>query len=130
MTNPTQVPIVQCTYQLAVETQHLVSHFPKAKRYDIGGRLTTKTLDLFESVTHANFIRDHRERGTKLNTLQPDLFTLKMLFRLAKDLKCISPGQHANVNLRLKDIQKQLTGWTKWTNSQVANTGQTGHKGP
>lgn len=122
MTDPTQVPIVQCTYQLALTMQRLVAKFPKHLRFQLGDRLAGRTQDLLEGVIRANLTRDPILRSATLATLANDLFAIRITLRLVKDLKAISTGQFSEISLCLEDIQKQLTGWTKWTQTQQSIT--------
>lgn len=92
-TDFSQVPIIQCAYQLALETQKLVAGFPRNVRYQLGDRLATITQDFFEGACKANFIRDPRQRWGALDALSAELFTLRMTVRMAKDLKTVSVGQ-------------------------------------
>jgi len=118
MIDYTQVPIVQITYQLTLNIQRLVLKFPKHLRFQLGDRLTGQTQDFLEGVIRANLTRDPMLRSTSLNHLANDLVTIRITLRLIKDLKAISIGQFSEINLCLEDIQKQLTGWTKWTQTQ------------
>lgn len=118
-TDYSQVPIIQCAYELALTAQRLVLKFPKNLRYQLGDRLAHRTQDLFENTIKANFIRDAARRWQTLDQLAGEVFTIRMLIRMATDLKSISPGQYADTILRLEDYHKQLIGWTKWTQSQI-----------
>ena len=115
-----QVPIIQCAYELALEAQRLVLAFPKNLRYQFGERLARLTQDLFENTIQANFTRDPTARWRMLDRLAAAVFTIRMLLRMAKDLKTISTGQYANATMRLEDYHKQLIGWTKWTQTKIA----------
>ena len=122
-TDYSQVPITQCAYQLSLEMHRLVGGFPKQLRFQLGGRLATAAQDFLERVIQANFIRDPRRRSEALADLPGALFTMRMSVRLAKDLKAISMGQWTETNVRLEDLQKQLAGWSRWTQSKVATPG-------
>ena len=114
-----QVPIIQCSYQLALETHGLVARFPKHLRFQLGTRILDGSQDFLERVITANFIRDPKLRAEALSGLSAGLFTTLMNIRLARDLRAISPGQAAQLTLRLEDLQKQLTGWLSWTLSRM-----------
>ena len=121
-TDYSQVPIIQSSYQLALDMQRLVAKFPKNLRFQIGDRLAWMTQDFFEATIKANFIRDAALRCKALDALSAEIFTIRMTIRMAKDLKTISSGQYTEVNARVEDIHKQLTGWTKWTQSKIPRT--------
>ena len=122
-TDYSQVPIIQCAYQLSLEMHRLVGGFPKQLRFQLGGRLANAAQDFLERVIQANFIRDPRRRSEALAGLPEALFTMRMSARLAKDLKAISIGQWTETNVRLEDLQKQLAGWSRWTHSKVNRKG-------
>lgn len=119
MKDYSQVPIIQCSYQFALVMQRLVAGFPKNLRYQLGDRLAAMSQDFFEATIRANFTRDPKHRWRALDALSGELFTIRMTVRMAKDLKTISVGQFTEANRYVEDIQKQLTGWTKWTQSQI-----------
>lgn len=121
MTDYSQVPIVQCSYQMALVTQRLVGKFPKHLRFQLGDRLAGRSQDFFENTVKANFIRDPKRRTDALTDLSADLFTFRMTLRMAKDLQSLSVGEFTDLNIRIEDIQKQLTGWSKWSQSKIAN---------
>jgi len=122
-TDYSQVPIIQCAYQLSLEMHRLVGGFPKHLRFQLGGRLADAAQDFLERVIQANFIRDPRRRSEALDGLPEALFTLRMSARLAKDLKALSIGQWTETNVRLEDLQKQLAGWSRRTHSKVNQKG-------
>ncbi len=97
----------------ALDTQRLVAGFPKNLRFQIGDRLAWMTQDFFEATVKANFIRDAVLCCRALDALSAEIFTIRMTIRMAKDLKTISSGQYTEVNARIEDLHKQLTGWTK-----------------
>jgi|GEM_PF-7067960 len=130
-TDYSQVPIIQGAYQLALDTQRLVARFPKNFRFQIGDRLAWMTQDFFEATVKANFIRDAALRWKALDALSAEVFTIRMTVRMAKDLKTISNGQYTEVISRVEDLHKQLTGWTKWTQSKIPRgTGHESHHQP
>ena len=114
-TDYTQVPIIQCSYQLALELHRLVVKFPRHLRYGLGERLTAGAHDFLDGVIAANFHRGHQQRTTRLQELSPVLLSLRITLRLAQDLRSVSLGEGALVMARLEDLSKQLAAWTRWS---------------
>jgi len=106
---------------MALVTQRLVGKFPKHLRFQLGDRLAGRSHDFFEKTIRANFIRDPKRRSETLTDLSADLFSFRMTLRMAKDLKSLSVGEFTDLNIRIEEIQKQLTGWSKWTQSKVTD---------
>ena len=118
-TDYTNVPIVECSFQLAYQSQRLIALFPKNLRSQIGDRLGATTMDFFEHMSKVNFLPDSQSRCDALKNLSGDLFVIKMLVRMAKDLKLISVGQFTEYNARISDLQRQITAWGKWTKTKM-----------
>lgn len=119
MKDYSQVPIIQCTYQLALECQRIAANAPKSYRHQVGDRLANATLNLFEGTARANFLKQATPRLEALDCLAAQLFTLQMTGRMAKDLKIMSQGQFTEFSTRVADIKKQLAGWAKWTKTKM-----------
>jgi hypothetical protein len=113
-----QVPIIQCAYQLALEIQKYLVTCPKSLRYQVGERLANATQDFFAGTIKANFERNLERRQGILHNLSAHLLTIRMWLRMLKELKGMPSGLHGSLNLMVSDIQRQLTAWSKWSQGQ------------
>ena len=113
-----QVPIIQCAYQLALEIQKYLVTCPKSLRYQVGERLAHATQDFFAGTIKANFERNLERRQSMLHDLSAHLLLIRMWLRMLKELKGLPTGLHSSLNLVVSDIQRQLTAWSKWTQGQ------------
>lgn len=114
-----EFPIVQISYQLTLDLHRAIANFPRAEKSALGQTITQLLAKFLEGTLSANSIQRPAMRSDALRGLLATLVTIRLNLRLAKDLRCLSKKQHADYNLRLDDIQRQLTGWLKWTQNKL-----------
>jgi len=107
------IPIFQKVYDLYKELYLAQMKFPKVHKHTLGQRLDNTTLDLFELLILAS--RRQSERSILLDKANAKLDSLKLLLRLAKDVKCINNNKYLQLESNLQEIGKMLGGWIKHT---------------
>ena len=118
----TQLPIIQVTYQLALDLHRTVARFPRVHRASLGMFLTSQISAFLERIVVTNHLADNTRRLSSLKELMGTLLSVRLHLRMTRDLRCMSKGQFADFSRRLDDIQRQLVGWHKWVKSQVDQT--------
>ena len=113
-----QIPIIQCSYNVNTQIQKLAANYPVNYRHTLGMRLAHCASDLFTEILRTNASWDYKDRLESLLELRTKLFVLGMEVRLGKDLKIISTNQHSQLHEKLIDIRKQLHRWQRWTEKQ------------
>jgi hypothetical protein len=88
----------------------LIAKFPKNQRFVLGQRIENKILDMLEHIAIAN-----REinKIPKLKIVSLELDQLRLLIKIAKDLRFISLRQYEIFSERSNEIGKMLYGWIK-----------------
>ncbi len=109
-----ELPIFKSTYDLTLEMYMLVRGFKKEFKYTLGEQLKKETTELVILIYRANSKKDKREA---LSEAREKLETVRLLVRLAKDLKIISLRAFVRVNKNIQNTSKQISGWQKSVNT-------------
>ena len=104
------LPIFKSTYDLTLEMYMLVRGFNKEFKYVLGEQLKKETTELAILIYKANSKKDKREA---LENAREKLETVRLLVRLAKDLKIISLRAFVRVSKNIQDTSKQILGWQR-----------------
>ena len=110
----TEAPILQKSTDLYKELYEHLKTFPKKDQYLLGKRCEETMLDFIENILFAASAL----RETKLKALQEastkfDL--LKVLLRLARELKMIDNKKYLSLETKIQEIGRMLGGWMKAT---------------
>ena len=106
------VPIIHNLTTLYTSWSDLQIKFPKSKRYSLGERCDEALLDILQSICYAA----HSTPEKKLPSLEiasTKLDLIKILFRVAKDTKCLANNDYLTLQSQLNEIGKMTGGWIK-----------------
>ena len=84
--------------------------FPRALRHTLTDRIESLTLQFLELVTQAAYRRD---RAAPLREANDVLNRLRVLLRVAHELKVLSGAQYEEVTTRLSEAGKMLGAWMR-----------------
>jgi hypothetical protein len=110
---PIDVPIVHTLYQLYISWNDLVIKFPKSQRYTLGQTCQDYLLALIEAVITAAGTSEPAIKRDQLQTASAKLDLLRLLFRLAKDCKCLANKDYLSLESSLHEAGRMLGGWRK-----------------
>ena len=105
-------PIVQKVYDFYRAFYGYVEKMPKKDKYTLGQNTQQTTLELLEFLIGASATT----REKKLALLEQaaiKLDLLKILVRLANEIKAISPKAYIELEAVLNEIGKMLGGWLR-----------------
>jgi four helix bundle protein len=105
-----QMTIFEKAYQLVLWLYPTVSKFPKSQRFVLGQQIENVALDILRGIISANA---SRSKLPILYEASVDLDTLRILLRLAKDLKFLSIKQYAFAAESVNEVGKLLGGWIR-----------------
>jgi len=105
--NPNSPIFTKCYAMVSWIVQRMAS-FPKDKRATLGERLGINSLKLLENITDALFTRS---KLGLLNKADRRLGRVRILLRLARELKCLTPRQHEHVIKQVDEVGRMLGGW-------------------
>lgn len=106
------IPIFQKAYELYKIFYGYIVHFPKKDRFTLGRKIENAMLDIMEFIVVAIQL----SKSEKLSVLQKTsikLDFLKILIRLAKDLKILDYKKYLTLESHIQEIGKMLGGWIK-----------------
>lgn len=103
-------PVLQQMYALVRWSCERVAKFPRSFRCTLGDRLEHRLYDILDGLNRARYAR---ERLEILHCVNADLELLRVQFRLAHDLKCISTSAYGHAARELQEIGSQVGGWIK-----------------
>lgn len=102
--------VFQKTYDLILWLFPIVNRFPKKQRFVLGQQIENELIEILRGIILAN------QKQNKLEYLQylsVRLDVLRILIRLAKDLRFLNFKQYEEATKQLNEIGKLLNGWIK-----------------
>lgn len=102
-------------YDFLLYLNQQVSKFPKNQRYNLGERIESIALDVFEGIVDALYTKDKIQILKKTNL---SLEKVRLLLRLSKDLELINLHRYEVMTKMLHEIGSELGGWIKQQNSK------------
>ena len=105
-----ELPIFEETYRFVLWIYPAVNKFPKSQRFVLGQQIENLALDILKGVIRAN---GERDKLPYLKDVSVRLDLLRILIRLAKDLRLLSIKQYEFASAQINEIGKMLGGWIK-----------------
>lgn len=106
------IPIFAKLYEFYNKLTQAVTSFPKTKRYTLGQKLDSLTLEIIELLFS---IPTSSSKTTILQQISIKLDLLKILLRLSKDNQSITDKRYLELQAILQEIGKMLGGWIRST---------------
>jgi len=107
-----EIPIIQKVYDFYRELYLAIEKMPKKDKYTLGEKLGRTTLDLIELLIMASYA-NKEEKNIFLNKANAKLEILKILVRLAEEVKAISTKKYLLLQEKLQETGKMLGGWMR-----------------
>jgi len=114
MYNYDELILFQKIYDLMLWLHPAVNKFPKSQRFVLGQRIENCLLDILEDVIR--LIAQNFENRTLLEELNIRVDKLRILVRMAKDLKFINVKRYEFFAERIVEIGKMIGGFKKIKN--------------
>ena len=96
-------PALEAMYGLTLWLIPTLEHFPRRQKFLLGDRIQTTAVASLESLAEATFTR-RRERL---------LDRLRLLLRLAKDLRYLDRRRYEHAARRLDEVGRLVGGWKR-----------------
>ena len=84
--------------------------FPRLRKFLLGDRTRTTALDVLESLVEATYTR---QRGAHLGRANLGVEKLRLLFRLAHDLRYLDSRRYEHAARNLDDTGRRIGAWRK-----------------
>ena len=104
--------IFQKTYDFVLWLYPIINRIPKSHRLVLGKHLEELAISLLLFVIKANKTKDQSRLSLQLQ-ISDELDCLRILFRLAKDLRFISVKQYTIGAEKINEIGRMLSAWMK-----------------
>ncbi len=101
---------VQKCYDLVLWMLQHVEKFPRSHRFTVGDRLASAALDVLEDLVAAAYSRDKRALLERANL---KLHRVRILTRLAKDLRVLPLGSYEHAAERTDEVGRLVGGWLR-----------------
>jgi len=102
--------IYQKMYDLILYAFPIVNRFPKSQRFVLGQEIQNLMITILRLIIQAN-----KEKNKSFTFFKIDvaLEELRVLVRLAKDLKFIDVKKYGNISEKISEVGRLLGGWIK-----------------
>ena len=97
-------------YDLLLEIFKFTKNFSREYKYTIGERLKNETVDLITNIFRANTAQ---QKYDILQKARENIEIIRLYMRLLKDLQQVGVKKFVDINERIENVSKQLTGWQK-----------------
>jgi hypothetical protein len=87
-----------------------VEKFPRAQKFLLGDRIQATALDVLEALIEATYTRDRRSHLARANL---GLEKLRVLCRLATDLRHLDPRRYEHAARSIDEVGRLVGGWQK-----------------
>lgn len=110
------IPIFTKLYDFYKNLSHQIISFPKTKRYSLGQKLDSFTLEIFELISQIP-LYPKEQKIELLIKISSKIDLLKILLRLSHDNKSLSIKSYLFLQEQLQEIGKMAGGWLKYFKS-------------
>ena len=111
MTTYNNLPVYKVSYDLLLEVFKIIKLFPREYKYNLGDKIKNEIIDLISNVYKANSSFDNRL--SKIKNAREQVETLRLYFRLSKDLHLLNIDKFVIVSEKIESLSKQLYSWEK-----------------
>jgi len=106
---------VESCHQLLLWLVPQLDKFPRSRRFTLGGNLESVLLSVLELLIAAAY---HRRKEGLLDEANRKLAVVRHLWRLAMELKAVSPKSYEHGAKLIVELGNQIGGWMKHEKSR------------
>jgi len=99
------------TEDLLYKVYPVIINYPKSEKFSLADKIKVGFIDLLKSISLGNSVKSKRKQH--LQEADGYLQVLKVLMKLSKQRKYISVGFFEEMDLRLSEINKLLSGYIR-----------------
>lgn len=105
-----ELPVYKSCYDLLLEIFRFTKEFGREYKYTVGESIKKETIELLTLIFRAN---SRTDKAQVLQEARERIEVIRLFIRLMKDMRQISLKRFVQVNQRVEEVSKQLTGWQK-----------------
>ena len=103
-------PALEAMYRFLLWLVPTVEGFPRSQKFMLGDRIQSIALAVLEALIEATY---SRSRDRQLSEANLGLEKLRVLFRLAKDLRHLDARRYEHAARTLDEVGRMVGGWIK-----------------
>jgi hypothetical protein len=103
-------PALEATFRFLLWLIPAVEKFPRSQKFLLGDRIQTSALDVLERLIEATYIK---ARSDQLAAANLGVEKLRILFRLAAELRNVDTRRYEYAARSLDEIGRLIGGWRK-----------------
>ncbi|VAX11432.1 hypothetical protein MNBD_GAMMA26-2501 [hydrothermal vent metagenome] len=103
-------PALEAMFRFQLWLIPTIEKFPRSQKFLLGDRIQSTALDVLESLIEATYTK---KRLRILQTANLTIEKLRVLFRLAKELRYLNPKRYEYAVKQLFEIGSLVGGWMK-----------------
>ena len=109
--------VIDRTFELVKWFLGRLEKFPRSHRYGLGQCIESRLYSIFEGMIRARYTGSPA-KAQELAAVNLDLETLRMLTRLAHELKMLPHKSHEQAAREIDEIGRMVGGWLKQQQSR------------
>ena len=106
---------LEAHYRFVLWLVPTVERFPRSQKFLLGDRIQATALDVLERLIEATYTK---RRGGHLARANLGLEKLRLLFRLARDLRVVDPRRYEHAARSIDETGRRVGAWTKAHDAQ------------
>jgi hypothetical protein len=110
-------PALEAMYRFQLWLTPTVEKFPRSQKFLLGDRIQATALDVIERLIEATYIKDRSDRLAAANL---GVEKLRVLFRLACDLRHLDMRRYEYAARALNEVGRLIGGWRKADRARTA----------
>ncbi len=103
-------PALEAMYRFLLWLVPTIEGFPRSQKFMLGDRIQSIALAVLEALIEATY---SRSRDRQLSEANLGLEKLRVLFRLAKDLRHLDARRYEHAARSLDEVGRMVGGWIK-----------------
>ena len=110
MTIYLNLPVYKASYDLVLELFRTIKDFNREYKYTLGESIKKEAIKMITDIYRANSSFSKEEH---LGKAREKIETIRIFFRLSKDLRQVGLERFVDVNEKIENISKQLSAWER-----------------
>jgi hypothetical protein len=116
MTIYLHLPVYKASYDLVLEIFGVIKNFSREYKYTLGESIKAEAIAMITDIYRAN---SSFSKETYLEKAREKIETIRIFFRLSRDLRQIGLERFVDVNEKIENISKQLSAWERSTKQNI-----------
>lgn len=110
MTIYLHLPVYKASYDLVLEMFKVIKDFNREYKYTLGESIKKEAIEMITDIYRAN---SSFSKESHIKKAREKIETIRIFFRLAKDLRQVGLKRFVDINEKIENISKQLTAWER-----------------